>query len=310
MLLHNSQLRNGMFLMVTAIAVQAASAVDIVVDDSRGALVKKRGTDEYVDLAAGTVLSTCDTICLPGNFSEITWRRVGECPNSGKVVGTGLSKIKYLHVGTDIGAGPGNLPPGGYFDLVLEQGAEESSATIIEGESCEGNGHCGMNSAMAAAVAIDPTPPGESTVYSGNYGISGDGQEYAQFVNYPTNHIPIVSTPYFGPFRDRLIQVPPGQMITWYPDGTFALDPAPPCTGLEELTVTACRPRTCGNQFKAKLSNALPGAPATFTLDGRVFARKTVNDRGKAVGKFCGSVQGVHEVGAAECGAVEKAECR
>ncbi|GMU37678.1 MAG: hypothetical protein KJ057_10065 [Phycisphaerae bacterium] len=292
--------------------------VTITILETKGIVsVKKAGERNYRRLAQGETLSTCDTIKLLHSnddelsiVSSIKWVREGDCPNKGKAVSTAdTEKTRTLHVGTDIG-NPGPLPPGGYFDLLLDDDAKISTATIIEGQSCEGTGHCGLNSPMALAVAIEPTPPEHETVFSGEYGFNLEGQEYTHFINYPPNSIPLVSVPYFGPFSGEHILVPPGQMITWHASGVFELSEAPPCTGAEDLKVTACRQRACGSTFKAKLSRALPGSPVTFTRDGRVFDRAVVNDRGKAVGRFCGETSGSHLIGVVECeSAVAESNC-
>lgn len=205
------------FLMFTA---GPSSAITIEITESVGAQQGDSDQGPWSPLTAGTQLSTCKYIRLPGNFSRVQWQRVGACGNKG-IAETGLSKVKVLHVGTDIMASQtamaGSLTFGA-IDLVAAAGVDGSDATIIEEQNCVGTDHCGFNSAIAQAAPMVSTPPGEYTRFSGSL---EDGQ--VRFVNHLSSPISIATSPLLGANAGQIFMIAPGQCITYYPDGSHVI---------------------------------------------------------------------------------------
>lgn len=213
-------------LSATTLAAPAWS-VDIKVTGHAGAQVDRgNGWEAAQD---DMVLSTCHKIRLPGSYSWLTWQRIGGCGNTGTVE-TGLSKIKEYHVGTDVpfGNAPTTLLQGGFMDLLAGGATTGSDATLYESEGCYGNWHCGFNVGFAACAAMDPTPPGLRTVFSGCHAIANDNQHVATFYNHPQSRIPV----YIETFADQgLHSLPPGWWAQVFPNGQVNAAPGspPPC---------------------------------------------------------------------------------
>jgi hypothetical protein len=213
-----------------------ARAVDIRVTGDGGAQVDRGNGWEAAE--TGDVLSTCHKIRLPGNYSWLTWERIGGCGNKGRVE-TGLSKIKEYHVGTDLPAGRGamtNLLQAGFFDLLVGPGVSGSDATIYEASECYGNGHCGLNVGFAAVAAIDPTPEGAETVFSGCLQLLDDDIQVAVFYNHRESPIPV----YIETMANQQLNIlAPGWWAQVTTDGQVTmLQGDPPLCGPDDQTPT------------------------------------------------------------------------
>ncbi len=220
--------------VICTLGVGSSYALDVNVTGVSGGVGKSNNPNGPWDpVSEGDVLSTCTYIILPGNYTWIRWQRVGGCGNKGEA-GTGLSRTKILHVGTEITDGPEAVFPFGAIDLVLvgaEGGESESDATIHEEENCYGTGHCGFNTTLAQAAPLDPTPPGEITSFYGRALQSGTGEMQVTFYNLPSSPIPIGTTPLLGPYVGQILPVSPGQSITYYADGSFVYSSGIPTVG-------------------------------------------------------------------------------
>ena len=223
-------------LATAAICTLAAGAyaLDVQVTGVSGGVGKSNNPNgPWNPVNEGDVLSTCTYVILPGNYTWIRWQRVGGCGNKGEA-GTGLSRTKVLHVGTEITDGPEAVFPFGAIDLVLTGAAEgweaESDATIHEDENCYGTGHCGFNTTIAQAAPLQPTPPGDTTSFYGRAFQSGTELQVT-FYNLPSSPIPIGTTPLVGPYVGQILPVNPGQSITYYADGSFLYSSGIPTVG-------------------------------------------------------------------------------
>ncbi len=202
-------------LLALAGAVSSAAAgVEVEITDSRGAFVKKAGTDEWVELKKGDVLKEGDVVRLPGNFSEVSWKRVdaGGCGNEGSV-GTGLSKVKDVEVGKEIRSA---APPATYFHSVADGQQGGGEVTITESGQCFETDHCGTSSDLAAAAAMDPTADGLTTVIALENVLDADGMAVQTTIgNAPWSPIPIFTCALYGPMSDQLMPIFPGQAVQW-----------------------------------------------------------------------------------------------
>jgi hypothetical protein len=210
--------RLGMVACLAASAGLAGTAladVEVEITEIRGAAaVKRAGTDEWVRLNEGDVLREGDVVRLPGNFTEVRWRRTDAdgCGNEGKV-GTGLSKIKEVEVGKEIRSA---APPATYFHAPSGEGQDAGEVTITETRQCDEQQHCGVSSDLAAAAAMDHTPDGAQTVFNLENVHNADGQVIETVIgNSPQSPIPIFSSALFGPMSEELFLIPPGEAIRW-----------------------------------------------------------------------------------------------
>jgi hypothetical protein len=222
--------------MGIVLAATPALSVDIRVTGDAGAKVD-RGNG-WEDAETGMVLSTCHKIGLPGNFSWLTWERVGGCGNKGTVE-TGLSKVKEYHVGTDLPAANAAAPTllqGGFIDLLVGGNVTSSDATIWEAPDCYGNGHCGFDVGFAAVAALDPTPEGLETVFSGCLQVLEDDMRVAVFYNHRESPIPVyIETA----ANQQLSQLAPGWWAQVTPDGQVWMSAGePPACGFDDPTGT------------------------------------------------------------------------
>jgi hypothetical protein len=228
----------ALFIGLTGLALTTgiARAVDIRVTGDAGAQVD-RGNG-WEDVETGDVLSTCNNIRLPGSYSWLTWERIGGCGNQGRIE-TGLSKVKEYHVGTDLPAGRGvmtNVLQAGFIDLLVGPGVSGSDATIYEASECYGNGHCGLNVGFASAAAIDPTPVGYETVFSGCLQLLNDDSQVAVFYNHRESPIPV----YIETMANQQLNIlAPGWWAQVTPDGQVTMEQGdPPLCGPDDPTPT------------------------------------------------------------------------
>jgi hypothetical protein len=212
-------------LTLGGFAQSALAAVEVEITEIRGAAaVKRSGTDEWVELKKGDVLREGDVVRLPGNFTEVRWKRVdaGGCGNEG-AVGTGLSKVKEVEVGKEIRSA---APPATYFHAVSDGQQSAGEITIVESGQCFETDHCGASSDLAAAAAMDPTPDGQSTVIVLESVLDADGQVMETTIgNSPRSPIPIFTCALHGAMSDELLPVFPGQAVQWVRTDTGDVTP-------------------------------------------------------------------------------------
>ncbi|HZW10601.1 MAG TPA: GC-type dockerin domain-anchored protein [Phycisphaerales bacterium] len=201
--------------VVSGLAASAFAAVEVEITEIRGAAaVKKKGTDDWVELKKGDVLHEGDVVRLPGNFTEVSWKRVdaGGCGNEGSV-GTGMSKVKEVEVGREIRSA---APPATYFHSVSDGQQQAGEVTIIESGQCVETDHCGASSDLAAAAAIDPTPDGMTTVIALENVLDAGGMAIETTIgNSPRSPIPIFTCALHGSMSDQLLPIYPGQAVQW-----------------------------------------------------------------------------------------------
>jgi hypothetical protein len=197
-------------------------------------------------LRVGDILFTCDHVMLMPS-SSVKWRRRGsDCDNTGGSVSTDAANGQIFHVG-ETGLGPGAKTavielPGGFFDLLIADGAFTSAVTIEEGPACEGINHCGLNSALAQAVATEPTPEGTVAIFSGCLAYGDDNRLRVTFFADPRNVIPISTSPLVGPDQGWVFPLQPGQNITFDDAGAYQYGQGPvECVGSEPPTAVLTR---------------------------------------------------------------------
>ena len=223
-------------------------ALEIEVTEVTGTVqgLRKNATIRF-PITVGTILFACDRIFVQPN-SSMKWKRRGsDCPNTGGTLNSDATHGESFHVGEDaVGPGaPSRAVPlagplaGGFADLETSQEAWQSQVTIEEGAACSGVNHCGLNSAIAQAAAVDATPQGMTTVFTGCLAYTEQGVPAVSFWSDPHNTIALVTTPLVGGHVGQYVLIQPGQNIVYDPQGNFTLGNGPlPCNGVEPPTVT------------------------------------------------------------------------
>lgn len=200
---------------VSGLAQAAMADVEVEITEIRGAAaVKRAGTDEWVRLEEGDVLREGDVVRLPGNFSQVSWKRTdaGSCGNTGSV-GTGMSKVKEVEVGKEIRSA---APPATYFHAVSDGQQNGGEVTVVESGDCFEQQHCGVSSDIAAAAAMDPTPEDMSTIISLENVLDADGMAIETYIgNHPESPIPVFTSALFGPWSNEAMPIAPGEAVQW-----------------------------------------------------------------------------------------------
>lgn len=211
----NSVLRCLVALVcLLGIAGAVLAEVEVEITEIRGIAVMKRdGTDNWVELKEGDVLRKGDVVRLPGNYTEIKWKRLdAECGNEGSI-GTGLSKIKEVEVGKEIRSA---APPATYFHAASGEGQDAGEVTITESGQCNEQDHCGASSDLAAAAALDHTPDGAETRFNLENVHDADGNVVETVIgNSPMSVIPVFTAARFGSMSEELLPILPGEAIRW-----------------------------------------------------------------------------------------------
>ena len=193
----------------------------------------------WTQVVVGDVLTTCHYVRVTGQNSRVYWwrRDVGNpgCTNRGWTGSGGPPNYcRILHIGTEVENWPFPGRTGldfGAIELVTTNGCGVCEVTYAEGPLCDGCDHCGFISEIAGAALNQMTPEGRVTTFSGvmrRDPARGDVLDVSFRVD-PTSPIPLATIATVGDRAGEIVEIHPGQEITYFPDGSYEIfgDPIP-----------------------------------------------------------------------------------